>query len=82
MPSCRRVDGWRNTSLYRWQSPSASQLRDFISGIILVKDILQAPSDNRSSFKEYLSVKALLQSLALALNQIQGQFGDIHEDLY
>jgi hypothetical protein len=72
----------RNTSLYRWQPPSASQLGDFISGIILVKDIVQALNDNRSSFKEYLDLKALLQSLALALNQIQGQFGDIHEDLH
>jgi hypothetical protein len=62
--------------------PFGFSIGDFISGIILVKDIVQALSDNRGSSKEYLDLKVLLQSLALALNQIQGQFGDIQEDLH
>jgi hypothetical protein len=47
---------------------------DFINGIILVKDVIQALSDSRGSSKEYSETMSQLHILKLALGQIEGQF--------
>jgi hypothetical protein len=50
---------------------------DFINGIILVKDVIQALSDSRGSSKEYSETMSQLHILKLALGQIEGQFADL-----
>ena len=52
---------------------------DFINGINLVKDVIQALSESRGSSKEYVELRMQLESLELALNQIDSQFPGIEE---
>jgi hypothetical protein len=52
---------------------------DFINGINLVKDVVQALSESRGSAREYAEPLTQLESLELAPNQIQSQFSDIQE---
>jgi hypothetical protein len=55
---------------------------DFINGIILVKDVIQALSDSRGSSKEYSETMSQLHILKLALGQIEGQFADLQSSTH
>ena len=55
---------------------------NFINGINLVKEVIQALSESQGSFKEYVELRIQLESLEMALAQIESQFPDIQEDVH
>ena len=55
---------------------------DFINGIHLVKEIIEALSESRGSSKEYVELSTQLDSLELALTQIESQYPDIEDNTH
>jgi hypothetical protein len=57
--------------------PFGFSVGDFINGILLAKDVIQALSDSRGSHKEYNETILQLNSLEQALGQIEGSIADL-----
>jgi hypothetical protein len=58
-------------------APFGFSVGDFINGISLAKDVIQALSDSRGSSKEYSEMMSQLNGLELALSQVEGQFSEL-----
>ena len=52
---------------------------DFINGINFVKDVIQALSESRGSSNEYVELRTQIESLEIALSQVQSQSPFIQE---